>query len=63
MTLEKGHNSAKGDIPDFLKKNTGQLFFDEESIYEISKPYPKFGHRKLDISKKHYSQELQTCSA
>ena len=41
MTLKKGHNSTKGDNPD-LKKNTGQLFFDEESIYEISKPYLKF---------------------
>ena len=30
-----------GDNPDF-KKNTGQLFFYEESIYEISKPYLKF---------------------
>ena len=28
---EKGHNSDK-------KKNTVQLFFHEESVYEISKP-------------------------
>ena len=34
----KGHNNTKGDNPDF-KKNTCQLFFDEESIYEISKQY------------------------
>ena len=33
----KGHNSARGDNSD-KKKNTGKLFFDEESIYEISKP-------------------------
>ena len=32
----KGHNSRKGDNSD-KKKNTGQLFFHEESIYEISK--------------------------
>ena len=37
---KKGHNSTKGDNPDF-KKNTGQLFFYAESIYEISKPYLK----------------------
>ena len=30
-----------GDNPD-LKKNMGQLFFDEESIYEISQPSLKF---------------------
>ena len=29
----------KGDNPDF--KNTGQLFFEEESIYESSRPYLK----------------------
>ena len=29
-----GHNSTKGNNQD--KKNMGQLFFDEESIYEIS---------------------------
>ena len=38
MTLQKGHNSTKGDNPD-LKKNMYQLFFDEESIYKISKLY------------------------
>ena len=32
----KGHNSGKGHKPDG-KKNV-QLFFHEESIYEISKP-------------------------
>ena len=40
MTLYKGHNSVKGDNPD--KKKRGQLFYDAESIYEISKPYLKF---------------------
>ena len=30
MTLYNGHNSTKGDNPDL--KNTGWLFFDEESI-------------------------------
>ena len=40
MTLSKGHNSTKGDNPD--EKKMGQLFFDKESIYEISKPYLKF---------------------
>ena len=34
----KGHNSTKGENPD-LKKNICQLFFDEGSIYEISKLY------------------------
>ena len=34
----KEHNSTKGDNPD-LKINMYQLFFDEESIYEISKLY------------------------
>ena len=33
----KGHNSASEDNSD-KKKNTGKLFFDEESMYEISKP-------------------------
>ena len=42
MTLKKGHNPTKGDNPD-LKKKYGQLFFDEESVCEISKPYLKFG--------------------
>ena len=38
-----------------MKKNTGQLFFYEESVYEISKPYNspfkgfKF-HRKVEKS-------------
>ena len=35
--FSKGDNSRKGDNSD-KKKNTGQLFFHEESIYEISKP-------------------------
>ena len=38
MTLQKGHNSTKGDNPD-LKKDMCLLFFDEESIYELSKLY------------------------
>ena len=37
MTLKKGHNSTKGDNLDLQKMY--QLFFDEESIYEISKLY------------------------
>ena len=40
MPLYQGHNCTKGDNPEFTK-NTGQLFFDEESVYEISKPYLK----------------------
>ena len=35
--FSKGHNSGKGHNPDG-KKNMGQLFYHEESIYEISKP-------------------------
>ena len=35
--FSKGHNSRKGQNPD-KKKNKCQLFFHEESIYEISKP-------------------------
>ena len=34
----KGHNSAREDNSD-KKKNMGKLFFDEEYIYEISKPF------------------------
>ena len=37
----KGHNSARGDNSD-KKKYTVKLLFDEESIYEISKPYLEF---------------------
>ena len=37
LSPSKGHNSARGDNSD-KRKNTGKLFFDEESIYEISKP-------------------------
>ena len=36
--FSKGHNSRKGDNSDKKKNTTGQLFFHEESIYEISKP-------------------------
>ena len=35
--FSKEHNSRKGDNSD-KKKNVRQLFFHEESIYEISKP-------------------------
>ena len=31
MILSKEHNSTKGDNPDL--KNTGQLFFDKDSLY------------------------------
>ena len=37
ILFSKGHNSEKGLNLD-MKKNTGQLFFHEESVYEISKP-------------------------
>ena len=37
ILFSKGHNSEKGQNLD-MKKNTGQLFFHEESVYEISKP-------------------------
>ena len=33
----KGHNSRKGDNSDKKKKRV-QIYFHEESIYEISKP-------------------------
>ena len=37
ILFSKGHNSEKGHNSD-MKKNTGQLFFHEEYIYEISNP-------------------------
>ena len=37
ILFSKGHNSEKGHNLD-MKKNMGQLFFHEESLYEISKP-------------------------
>ena len=37
ILFSKGHNSEKGHNLD-MKKNMGQLFFHEESVYEISKP-------------------------
>ena len=37
ILFSKGHNSEKGHNLD-VKKNMGQLFFNEESVYEISKP-------------------------
>ena len=37
ILFSKGHNSEKGHNSD-MKQNTGQLFFHEEYIYEISKP-------------------------
>ena len=36
LIFSKGHNSRNGDNSD-KKKNECQLFFHEESIYEISK--------------------------
>ena len=36
ILFSKGHNSEKGHNLD-MKKYTGQLFFQEESVYEISK--------------------------
>ena len=36
ILFSKGHNSEKGHNLD-MKKYTGQLFFHEESVYEISK--------------------------
>ena len=36
ILFSKGHNSEKGHNSDMKKKNTGQLFFHEEYIYEIS---------------------------
>ena len=36
LIFSKGHNSRKGGNSD-KKKNMGQLFFHEESMYEISK--------------------------
>ena len=47
-----GHNSRKGDNSD-KKKNTGQLFFHVESIYEISKSYHarfiRYGMHQISI--------------
>ena len=37
LIFSKGHNSRKGDNS-VKKKNVCQLFFHEESIYEMSKP-------------------------
>ena len=37
ILFSKGHNSEKGHNSD-MKKNAGQLFFNEECAYEISKP-------------------------
>ena len=37
ILFSKGHNSKKGHNL-AIKKNTGQLFYHEESVYEISKP-------------------------
>ena len=36
ILLSKGHNSGKGHNLD-MKKYSGQLFFHEECVYEISK--------------------------
>ena len=37
ISFSKGHNPEKGHNLD-MKKNMGQLFFHEESVYKISKP-------------------------
>ena len=37
IVFSNGHNSEKGHNLD-MTKNMGQLFFHEESVYEISKP-------------------------
>ena len=37
ILFSKGHNSEKGHNLG-MKKNTGQLFFHKESVYEIIKP-------------------------
>ena len=51
----KEHNSENGHSLDI--KNTGQLFFQKESVYEISKPnhspFKRFKfHRKVEKSLK-----------
>ena len=52
ILFSKGHNSEKGHNLD-MKKSMGQLFFHEESLYEISKslhsPFKSFKfHRKVE---------------
>ena len=37
ILFSKGHNSKKGHNL-AIQKNTGQLFYHEECVYEISKP-------------------------
>ena len=37
ILFSKGHNSKKGHNL-AIQKNTGQLFYHEEFVYEISKP-------------------------
>ena len=54
ILFSKGHNSEKGHNLD-MKKNMGQLFFHEESVYKISKPghspFKSFKfHRKVEKS-------------
>ena len=50
LIFSMGHNSRKGDNSD-KKKNMGQLFFHEESIYKISKPlhawFIKYGMHQM----------------
>ena len=41
MITKRGITQQR-EIIQVKKKKPGQLFFDEESIYEISKPYLKF---------------------
>ena len=52
MTLLKGHHSGKGDNPDL--KNTGQLFFYAESIYEALSQICKDRHTDGRTSPKQY---------
>ena len=50
ILFSKGHNSEKGHNLD-MKKNMGQLFFHEESVYEMFKSLA-FTVQKFQISPK-----------
>ena len=58
MALQKGYNFTKGDNTD-LKNMDELLFFDKETIYEISKHYLKFQIAKGNNSKKCKGQKLE----
>ena len=45
MTLQKGHNSTKGNNPDL--KNKGQLFSDKESIMKFQNPILNFERMQM----------------